>query len=199
MTHPTPDQLLALREPGLEPGVAEVRAHVEHCPTCQLEASRQDQRVARLRALPTLRPARDHWPAIQARVRAERRHRRLRWAGAALLAAAAGIAIVVAVRGTRAGTDRSDLAIQDAMSRSHQLEQLIESYAPERRVTDGVTARVAGGLEDRIAVIDRQLEMAQMLQTREREEALTHLWRQRVGLLDALVDVHLTRASEVGF
>ncbi len=199
MSHPTLDQLVALRERGLEPGLAEVRAHVEGCRDCQLEAARLDQRVARFKALPTLRPARDHWPVIRERVAAERRRRRLRWAGAAALAAAAGVAVVVAVRSATHVADRSELAIQDAMTRSHQLEQLIESYAPERRVTDGVTARVAGDLEDRIAVIDRQLEVAQMLQDRQRQEALSRLWRQRVGLLDALVDVHLTRASEVAF
>ena len=31
------------------------------------------------------------------------------------------------------------------------------------------------------------------------DAALLHLWQERVGLLDALVDVHLTRASDVGF
>ena len=76
---------------------------------------------------------------------------------------------------------------------------MLEAYNPDARVTDGVTARVAGELEDRIAVVDRRLEVAQMLNAQQRDAALLRLWQERVGLLDALVDVHLTRASDVGF
>jgi hypothetical protein len=32
-----------------------------------------------------------------------------------------------------------------------------------------------------------------------RETESLRLWRERVGLLDALVDVHVTRAGYVGF
>jgi hypothetical protein len=46
--------------------------------------------------------------------------------------------------------------------------------------------------------VDQELEMAEMLQQQSREEQLLKLWRERVGLLDALVDVHVTRASNVG-
>jgi len=57
---------------------------------------------------------------------------------------------------------------------------------------------MAGELEDRIALVDRQLEMAQLMDPESSETALLRLWRERVGLLDALVDVHLTRASRIG-
>ena len=56
MTHLSMDQLLALREPGSEPGAAAARRHVEACAECAAELDRLHQRVARLRALPTLRP-----------------------------------------------------------------------------------------------------------------------------------------------
>jgi hypothetical protein len=36
------------------------------------------------------------------------------------------------------------------------------------------------------------------MQQRVRDEALLDLWRQRVGLMDALVNVHLTRATNAG-
>ena len=94
MTHLTLEQLVQLREPGLEPGVASLRAHLTECPHCQIEATKLDQRANRIRALPSLRPARDHWPALEQRLRAERRSqlvRRVIWAG---MAAAAGIALV---------------------------------------------------------------------------------------------------------
>jgi hypothetical protein len=38
----------------------------------------------------------------------------------------------------------------------------------------------------------------QSLENVAREHEVLQLWRQRVGLLDALVDVHVTRASNVG-
>jgi len=40
--------------------------------------------------------------------------------------------------------------------------------------------------------------MAQLLRARERDTALLNLYRERIGLLDALMDVHVTRASNVG-
>jgi hypothetical protein len=40
--------------------------------------------------------------------------------------------------------------------------------------------------------------MAELLQQQVREEQLLKLWRERVGLMDALVDVHVTRASHIG-
>ena len=76
MTHLTMEQLLALREPGVEPGTASQREHMDPCETCRLELERLEQRSARLRALPTLRPARDQWPRVAARLNAARRQRR---------------------------------------------------------------------------------------------------------------------------
>ena len=199
MSHLALEELTQLRERGVEPGLAEPRAHLEGCPVCQAEARRLDQRIARLKALPTLRPARDHWPVMQRTLIAERRRRRIRWGGVAGLAAAAAIAIVIVLPRLRHPASSEEQVIYQAMTRSQQLERLIQSYNPDQRVTDGVTARVAGDLEDRIARVDRDLEMAQLLRTAEQEQALARLWRQRVGLLDALMDVHLTRANEVGF
>ncbi|MBK6423564.1 MAG: hypothetical protein IPI38_07445 [Gemmatimonadetes bacterium] len=199
MTHLTTEQLLELREPGAEPGLAAAREHLGACPACQAELRQVDQRVARLRALPALRPARDHWPVVRERAVATRRLRRLRWAGIATLATAAALAAVVVSRRQATAEVTTAVAINDVMTRSHQLERVLEAYNPDARVTDGVTARVAGELEDRIAVVDRRLEVAQMLDVQQRDAALLHLWQERVGLLDALVDVHLTRASDVGF
>ena len=40
--------------------------------------------------------------------------------------------------------------------------------------------------------------MAELLERQPRDDQLLKLWRERVGLLDALVDVHVTSASNVG-
>jgi hypothetical protein len=193
------DQLVALREPGAEPGAATAREHLAGCETCQAALRRVDQRVARLKALPALRPARDQWAAVHGRATAARRVRRLRWAAIGGLAAAATFAVVVLQRRAETAQVTTAVAIDDVMARSNQLERVLEAYNPDARVTDGVTARVAGELEDRIAVLDRRLNVVQLQDVRDRDAALLRLWQERVGLLDALVDVHLTRASNVGF
>ncbi|MGH7578602.1 MAG: hypothetical protein ACREM9_00395, partial [Gemmatimonadales bacterium] len=88
--------------------------------------------------------------------------------------------------------------IEQAMVRSRALESALHRYDPESRVLDGRTAGIAQELEDRIARVDRELEMAELMEQQARDSQLLRLWRERVGLLDALVDVHVTRASNVG-
>lgn len=199
MTHLSLEQLVALRERGLEPGLAAARDHLADCPGCQAEATRLDQRAARLRALPSLRPARDQWPLLREKLDVERRRRQGRWVAGIGVAMAASLTFIVLARQADRGRDRSELAIDSAMIRSNQLEQLIQSYDPDDRVTDGTTARLAGQLEARIAQVDQQLELARLAAGQPNGPVVLQLWRQRVGLLDALVDVHLTRASQVGF
>ena len=203
MTHLTMEQLLALREPGSEPGAAAARAHVEGCAACAAELDRLHQRVARLRALPTLTPARDRWPAVQARRRAERRMVVLKRAGIATLAMAASLAGFALVRPAQAPAGQPTAVVATELAEvkenSQALEGVLQAYNLEGRVVDGHTARIAGVLEDRIAEVDQQLQAAELERsaaTHDRE--LLQLWRERVGLLDALVDVHVTRASNVG-
>jgi hypothetical protein len=199
MTHLTMETLLSLREAGLEPGDASAREHLEGCPACRAELDRLHQRVARIKALPALRPGRDRWPQAAARLRTYRRARRQRVAGLIGLAAAASIAVAVAV-GPRPGevAAAGEQEIQAAMQRSQALESALSQYHPEERMLDGRTAGIAQELEDRIARVDRELEMAELLERQPRDDQLLKLWRERVGLLDALVDVHVTRASNVG-
>jgi hypothetical protein len=199
MTHLSMETLVALRNPGTEPGEAAAREHLEGCPVCRAELERLHQRVARLKALPSLRPSRERWPAVLGRVRAERRRRRFRAGGLAGLAAAASVALAVGVSSLRPVAARLDPAqIQQAMVRSQELESALDRIDPESRVTDGRTAGIAQELEDRIARVDRELEMAELMEQQARDAELLRLWRERVGLLDALVDVHVTRASNVG-
>lgn len=197
--HLSLEQLLALREPGVEPGTAEARAHLEGCEACAAEFRRLEQRTARLRALPGLRPARDQWAAVQARLAAERRRRRLRWAGIGSVALAASLLVAVVARDLMAPAPlEASTALPSVMAQSRVLEEALRTYAPEGRVVDGYTAAVAGQLEEQIAGLDRELESSQFLEGPEGRDVLLQLWRERVGLLDALVDVHLAGASNVG-
>ena len=198
MTHLSMDTLLSLREPGTEPGVAAAHEHLNECSLCQAELHRLHQRVARLKALPTLRPSRDRWPETAARFRAERLRRRTRRVGFAGLAVAASVALAVTVVDRRQPVEANPNQINQAMERSQALESALSEYNPEARVLDGRTARIAQELEDRIALLDRQLEMTELSPKQARDQELLQLWRERVGLLDALVDVHATRASNAG-
>jgi hypothetical protein len=204
MTHLTMEQLLTVREPGLEPGVQGWRDHASACELCRAELERMDQRVARLRALPTLSPARNRFAEIQARARADRRWRRtvLLSLGGLALAASVGLAVVVVPRivpRSSAAQVAEQRELQDIIARSRQLEGAIEDYNPDQRVTDGRTAVVAASLEDRLARVDRQLQLVDLMDQRVRPQEALRLWRERVGLLNALVDVHVTRARSVGF
>jgi hypothetical protein len=202
MNHLSMDALVSLREPGSEPGQAAAREHLNQCQHCQAELDRLHQRVARLKALPTLRPARDRWPETVARFRADRRRRRARLAGATGLAAAACVAAVVVIGDiSRPNSPTSELApdqLSQVMERSQVLEMALSEYNPEARVLDGRTARIAQELEDRIARVDRELQATELLRQQAHDQNLLKLWRERVGLLDALVDVHVTRASNAG-
>ncbi len=198
MSHLSMDALLSLRETGLEPGDAAARDHLQACAACQAELERLHQRVARLKALPALRPSRDRWPQVAARVRAERRERQMRVGGLIGLAAAASIAIAVTLGTSSSGPQVRNPEIAQAMERSQALESALSQYDPDARVLDGRTAGIAEELEDRIARVDHELEMAELQERQRGDDQLLRLWRERVGLLDALVDVHVTRASNVG-
>jgi hypothetical protein len=207
MNHLSMETLLSLREPGTEPGVAAAREHLSQCAECQAELDRLHQRVARLKALPPLRPARDRWPQTVARYRAERSRRRMRVGGIVGLAAAASIAIVVAsdpfapgqsVTVSNSASAQTSAEISRAMERSQALENALGAFNPDGRVLDGRTAGMAHELEDQIARVDRELEASELLRQQVGDSGLLKLWRERVGLLDALVDVHVTRASNAG-
>lgn len=200
MTHLTMEQLNAVREPGVEPGAAAVREHLAVCADCRAELERLHQRVARLRALPPLRPAGDRWPAVAAHAARARRLRRTRWVSAGSLALAASVALVLMAGDMfHPAPVTAQQQIDRAMRESSALEGELHSIHPDRRASDLTTAQVAGELEDRIANLDQQLQLLQLAPARRADNARTlELWRQRVGLLDALVDVHLTHASNVG-
>lgn len=200
--HCTLEQLVALRDAdaSTEPGHAEAREHLATCEVCRAEADRLEQRVARLKALPVLVPSRDRYPEVATRLVHERRIRRARWAGVGGLATAAAIVGLLFVK---------DMSAPQPVDASQQLSQVInESRAlegelarlnPDGRAMDLTTAQVAGQLQTRIAAIDEQLQAAQLSGAqRPTDDQLIELWRERVGLMDALVDVHLTGASQVG-
>jgi hypothetical protein len=193
MMHCTMDDLLALRA-----GEASewARQHAEACATCRAELDALYQRVAQLKALPVHRPPRDRWPAVRDTVLAERRRRRERL-GVWSVAAAAVVAGLVVFRpfwtGPVAGAELARVKQQSAT-----LEQQLQRYEPDGRVTTGREAAVASALEDRIAVIDGELTRMEPPDLGVNPTELVKLWQQRVDLMRQLVTVRVTRASYVG-
>lgn len=198
MTHLSMEQLLRLRDAASEPGSAEAQEHLAACAQCTAELDRLHQRQARLKALPTLRPPRDHFPSLMARVRDDRRQRRVRGVGLGALALAASLLLVV-VGGdllSPAPASASD-QLTAVMAESATLERALGQLRQEPQVTDAWTTGTAASLEARIADLDSRLEALQS-SGRPSDAEVIPLWRERVGLMDALVDVHLTRAQHVG-
>lgn len=198
--HLSMEQLIAVRDGDRsEAAYAEAHTHIGTCAQCAAELDRLHQRTARLRALPTLVPAQSQYPAVRTRVMSDRRHARLRLVAGFGLAAAA--MLVVSVIGRDLVTPKrldAEQQIATAISSSQRLERALVQIKPEERVIDGQTAVTVIRLENRIAQLDAQLAEAAKL---EREDArlqrMVQLWQARVGLMNALVDVHVTKASNV--
>ena len=197
--HLTMADLLALRDDDRsEPGLAVSLEHFAGCLHCQSELERLHQRTARLRALPALAPATDEFPAVHRRITVARQRR-------ARAAASIGLAAAATVVFTLVGRDLvypkrldAEQTLQNEVSRSQQLEQELRRWNPDERVVDGHTAIVAIQLENRIAELDARLAAATDGRDAAPIEREIKLWQQRVGLMNALVEVHLTRASNVG-
>jgi len=189
--HCTMDDLLALRD-----GEASVwaRRHVEECAACRAELDGLYQRVAQLKALPALRPPRDRWGVVRDTIVAQRTQRRRRWAGYGLATAAAIVGLMVL--GPMSGNIGIADELAQAKQQSAQLESTLQDYDPESRVMSGREAEITARLEDQIAQVDGRL--ADLDAQAAREAQLVDLWRQRVQLMEQLVQVRVTRARYVG-
>ncbi|MEO5800577.1 MAG: hypothetical protein ABIZ70_15675 [Gemmatimonadales bacterium] len=197
--HLSMEQLVAVRDSDRsEPAYAEGHRHIAVCVQCAAELERLHQRTARLRALPTLSPAQNQYPAVRTRVLWDRKQTRLRRIAGLTLAAAAMLVVTVIGRDLLTPTRLdAEQQIASAMTSSQQLERALVRINPDERVIDGRTAQLVIQLEDRIADLDDQLAQAATLQREARLRRMVALWQERVGLMNALVDVHVTKASNV--
>ena len=192
-------QLVALRDDDRsEPGMAMALEHFGGCPHCQSELERLHQRTARLRALPSLAPATNEFPAVRARITVERKRRSRGAASIGLAIAATAVFAVITrdiVHPKRLGAEQ---VLQNEMSQSQRLEQALHQWHADQRVIDGHTAVVVIQLERKIAELDAQLTTAVSSDGTAPIESQIKLWQERVGLMNALVEVQVTKASNVG-
>ncbi|HZE88212.1 MAG TPA: hypothetical protein VE404_01625 [Verrucomicrobiae bacterium] len=207
--HATLEQLLAVRDGEAAPGTS---AHVAACTDCAGEVERLRRTAAALRALPELRPTADRWSAVRAAFEARQRRKRIEWMGGAVLALAASLALVVvaprALRTMLAGrsvavapvASRAGAAetqqLEALVRRSQRLEAELRGGDPQGRVIDAGTASTVADLEDSIALIDARLASAPA--RRASSSDVIGLWRERVRLMNALVDTHDARPVYAG-
>lgn len=197
--HLTMDHLIALRDDDRsEPGLAVALEHFASCIHCQSELERLHQRTARLRALPALSPATNEFPAVRRRITVARQIR-----GRA--AASIGLAVAATLVLTVIGNDLihpkrldAEQTLQNEMTQSRQLEYELHAWNPDQRMIDGHTAIVVIQLERKIAELDAQLAATANRKASDPIDQEIKLWKQRVGLMNALVEVHVTKTSNVG-
>jgi hypothetical protein len=180
-------------------GSVGAKIHVDECERCRDELDRLHQRVAALRALPSINAPRDRWPLVRERIVAARQRlwwTRMGWAAAAAIALALGANGLVPWPGADSETDQ-EAELQALVEQSAQLDSMLKTIEKRSRVVNGLTAVTIADLEDRLIILDSRLSTARRYTITEAE--LRELLEQRVLLMDALVNTHTKRTVNVGF
>lgn len=203
--HASPEQLIALRDG--EPVDAAVQAHTRVCAECAAEFNTLVEMRAMLARLPEFAPPDGAWAAVVARVEhgdsiAGIRPQRLRAASIALVAS-----IVLAVTLTifpgfpRQPADTTTVgnvasaSVPQLVLQSRYLESAVLSLnaSTDHMVISAGTAATVAALEDRIALVDYEINHA-AVDPRNRNR-LPQLWQQRVNLLQSLAAVRYAQAA----
>ena len=194
LIHCTMDELLAIRDGQGSQGALR---HLDECDECCQELELLHQRVAALKALPSLRPPRDRWSVVRDEVLAQRARTRRRFGGWLTAAAAASVALAIGLGGLVTPAAREPDPLAELVSEAQMLERALRTMRPETRVLTGRIAGAVAALEDRLQFLDVRFEQARM--QRLSREKLIVLWQERVGLMDALVNVHARPVILIGF
>mgnify|MGYP006286741237 CR=1 FL=1 len=170
-----------------------------------------------LRRLPQHEPPRGAWREIRRRAESEglvRRPRRrvrrdLEWLAAGAVAATVVFALLdLPLSGTSPGEDpvpvdetgfaatpaENDASLGSLMARSRLLEEALRAAPETPRVMRASTASTIATLEDRIAMIDQQLSFPERPLSEAEARAL---WRERVQLMNSLVQLRYAQARRV--
>ena len=194
LIHCTMDELLAIRDGQGSQGALR---HLDECDECCQELELLHQRVAALRALPSLRPPRDRWSEVRDEVLAQRARTRRRFGGWLTAAAAASVALAIGLGGLVTPAAQEPDPLAELVSEAQMLERAFRTMRPETRVLTGRIAGAVAALEDRLQLLDVRFEQARM-QRLSREKVIV-LWQERVDLMDALVNVHARPVILIGF
>ena len=182
---------------------------------CGLTADERAELQRSLAALPDTMPPRIVWERIREQGEAEgllRRsvmQRRSGWYGGIGLAAAIVLSVMIVptlnqpqpeLRTEPPITEQTNqvqlTALQALMVRSQQLESDLRALPEEPRVVRASTAATLSGIEDRIAAIDYQLNDPGIQMTPEETELF---WRERVRLMNSLVQLRYAQAQQAAY
>jgi hypothetical protein len=184
--HATFKELLNLRDGA--PVAAEVARHVSACAACQAQLARLDELKRKLQQLPQYAPPPHVWRAIRAemeRAVPRRSHRYAALSAAATVLIAVSLAVLEVPRHETAV--RSEEALGRLVTRSQQLEDLLQHLPPRPSVERAATSATIDDLQSKIQLLDVQLSAAA---AREGDhEQVRRLWGTRVQLLHSLIDV----------
>ena len=194
LIHCTMDELLAIRDGQGSQGALR---HLDECDECCNELELLHQRVAALKALPSLRPPRDRWSVVRDEVLARRARARRRFGGWLTAAAAASVALAIGLGGLVTPAVQEPDPLAELVSEAQMLERALRTMRPETRVLTGRIAGAVAALEDRLELLDVRFERARV-QRLSRERVIV-LWQERVGLMDLLVNVHARPVILIGF
>ena len=194
LIHCTMDELLAIRDGQGSQGALR---HLDECDECCHELELLHQRVAALKALPSLRSPRDRWSVVRDEVLAQRARARRRFGGWLTAAAAASVALAVGLGGLVTPAVQEQDPLAELVSEAQMLERALRTMRPETRVLTGRIASAVAALEDRLELLDLRFEQARV--RRLSKERVIVLWQERVGLMDLLVNVHARPVILIGF
>lgn len=210
--HKRIEDLLTLRDG--EPIDARLKARLSNDRQAAAELERLGKLKEDLRALPELEPpvaARSEVVAAMGAAVGRRRVRtRRRAAGIAVTAGAAAVLAAVAFLALRSGDSTSPVAAaspagessSDAdytalIQESTRLERLLAALPAQRRIMNVGTAGTIAGLENQIAFIDDQLTVGTIAGIEP--EYKQALWRERVDVMNALVQVRYAQSQAFWF
>ena len=196
LRHCSIEELLEVRN---GEGSVGAKIHVDECEECRNELDRLHQRVAALKALPSVNAPRDRWPLVREQIVAARQRvwwTRMGWAAAAAIALALGANGLVPWPGAEP-EQQPEVELQTLVEQSAQLDSMLKAIEKRTRVVNGLTAVTIAELEDRIIVLDSRLSSARTFAISEAQ--LRALLEQRVLLMDDLVNTHAKRTVNVGF
>ncbi|HEX6550591.1 MAG TPA: hypothetical protein VF117_07950 [Gammaproteobacteria bacterium] len=203
--HASPEQLIALRDG--EPVDAAVQAHTRVCAECAAEFNTLVEMRAMLARLPEFAPPDGAWAAVLARVEhgdaiPEIRPQRLRAASIALVASiviAVMLAMFPGMRKQSSDTTTvgsvASASVPQLVLQSRYLESAVLSLnaSTDHMVISAGTAATVAALEDRIALVDYEINHA-AVNPGDRSR-LPQLWQQRVNLLQSLAAVRYAQAA----
>ncbi len=196
--HANIEQLLKIRDDDA-PDSATVE-HVAGCEECASELERLKIVRARLKALPTCEPAADNWPTILRRRDALRWTPRPGWHAPVFgLAASIVIAVALLVMINRPVEESSsdEYVVPPLLAKSQRLEQMLRAMPQQPQVMRAGTAWTISELEDRIAIVDFQLNhIGELGLTPERSQQLL---KDRVDLMNSLVQVRYAQVQRAEF